>query len=181
MAVATRLIETYGSPARALAASRESLESALPTRTDLADAITAARELASFGAAEELKGNILNPVEPRFLEFLRKTLGFNTDEGLYGVFLDSENRYIAAEWLAFGTRSQVDLACRALVGRILDLGARSLVLAHNHPSGDPTPSVSDRATTSRLQTVLEALDCTILDHLIVCSSGCYSMARAGDL
>jgi DNA repair protein RadC len=56
-----------------------------------------------------------------------------------------------------------------------------IVLAHNHPSGDPRPSESDFRATRRLATVAEALDCTVLDHLVFAGSECTSLRRLGYL
>jgi len=58
-------------------------------------------------------------------------------------------------------------------------GSAGIVLAHNHPSGDPTPSDSDCRATRRLASAAEALDCTILDHLIFAGAECTSFRRMG--
>jgi DNA repair protein RadC len=55
------------------------------------------------------------------------------------------------------------------------------VLAHNHPSGDATPSDSDRRSTRRLATAAEALDCTVLDHLVFAGGECASLRQLGYL
>lgn len=180
-AVADRLITRYGSPARALSASRESLGLTLAPRTDVADAIAAARELADYGSLNALQGRLLDTSDADFVEFLRRALSCSDDERLLGVFLDGDGHFIAAEWLAIGAAAEIEIAFRSIISRILDLGARGLVLAHNHPSGDPRPSATDRHTTRRLQELLQALDCVLRDHLIVGRRGCYSMALAGEL
>jgi DNA repair protein RadC len=56
-----------------------------------------------------------------------------------------------------------------------------IVLAHNHPSGDPRPSESDLHATRRLVTVADALDCTVLDHLVFAGTECTSLRRLGYL
>jgi len=58
-------------------------------------------------------------------------------------------------------------------------GSAGIVLAHNHPSGDPTPSDSDCRATRRLATAAEAIDCTILDHLVFGGQQCTSFRRMG--
>lgn len=60
-------------------------------------------------------------------------------------------------------------------------GSAGLVLAHNHPSGDARPSESDCRATRRLATAAEALDCTVLDHLVFAGSECTSLRRLGYL
>ena len=181
MVVANQLVATYGSPARALAASRESLAATLAPHADLADTIVDARELADFASLDTLTGAPLETGDPRFLEYLRRTFKRREAECLLGIFLDASNRLIASEWLAFGHATEVEIGFRALAARILELGAQNIVLAHNHPSGDPRPSEADHRHSIRLKVILDALGCGLLDHLIVGGRGCYSMARAGDL
>lgn len=181
LAIAGRLIATYGSPARALAASRESLGETLASHRELADLIAAARELADYSSLNALEGQIVDTASPPFLGYLQRTLGHAEDERLLGVFVDKTGHFIAAECLASGLSADVEIAFRPLIGRILDLGARGLILAHNHPSGSLQPSAFDRAATRRLAQVLQALECELSDHLIVTAHGCYSMARAGEL
>ena len=60
-------------------------------------------------------------------------------------------------------------------------GSAGIVLAHNHPSGDPRPSDSDFRATRRLATAAEALDCTVLDHLVFAGAECTSLRRLGYL
>jgi DNA repair protein RadC len=65
---------------------------------------------------------------------------------------------------------------------VLDAGAHGstgLILAHNHPSGDPRPSEADCRATRKLSTAAEALDCTLLDHLIFAGDACTSLRRSG--
>lgn len=128
-----------------------------------------------------LVGAVVEVGNPQFCEYLRRTLQRSGGEALLGVFLDDAGRFIACECLAMGTIDNVAVAGRPLVARVLDLGARGLILAHNHPSGEVSPSATDRATTRRLQDLLGALECELKDHLIVGCDRCYSMARAGEL
>lgn len=181
LAVASQLVATYGSPARALSASRESLATTLADHRDLANTIVDARELADFGSLDTLLGSPLDTADRRFLEYLQRMLGQLDSERLLGIFLDADLRFIAVEWLAFGQEAEVEVGFRAIVTRILELGARSVVLAHNHPSGDPRPSPVDGDHSLRLKHILRALDCELRDHLIVGARAIYSMARGGDL
>jgi DNA repair protein RadC len=70
---------------------------------------------------------------------------------------------------------------REIVADAVSHGSAGIVLAHNHPSGDPRPSDSDCRATRRLATAAEALDCTILDHLIFGGSECTSLRKLGYL
>ena len=126
-----------------------------------------ARELADFTSLEALSGSPLDTTDRRFLEYLRRLLGQLDSERLLGIFLDAHGRFIAVEWLAFGQEAEVEVGFRTIVSRILELGARSVVLAHNHPTGDPRPSDADCHHSLRLKHILRALDCELRDHLIV--------------
>lgn len=147
----------------------------------MAETIAAARELADYGSLSALQGRVVDTTSPQFLDYLQRTLGHSGEECLLGVFLDGGGHFIAAEYVATGTRSDVEIGFRPLTARILDLGARGLILAHNHPSGELGPSAADLAMTRRLGLLLTALECKLRDHLIVGRRGCYSMARAGDI
>jgi DNA repair protein RadC len=68
---------------------------------------------------------------------------------------------------------------RTIIADAAELGSAGLVLAHNHPSGDPRPSDSDCRCTRRLATAAEALDCTVLDHLVFAGAECTSFRSLG--
>ena len=71
------------------------------------------------------------------------------------------------------------LPIRTIIADAAQHGSAGIVLAHNHPSGDPTPSDSDCRATRRLATAAEALDCTVLDHLVFAGDECTSFRRRG--
>jgi DNA repair protein RadC len=83
------------------------------------------------------------------------------------LFLDRRNALIADEEQARGTVNHVPVYPREVAKRALELNASALILVHNHPSGDPTPSESDITMTERIRAALEALDMTLHDHLII--------------
>ena len=83
------------------------------------------------------------------------------------LYLDRKNVLIADEEQARGTVDHVPVYPREVVKRALELNASALILVHNHPSGDPTPSQADIAMTARIQSAAEALSLTLHDHLIV--------------
>jgi DNA repair protein RadC len=70
---------------------------------------------------------------------------------------------------------------RTIIADAAQHGSAGIVLAHNHPSGDPRPSESDLRSTRRLATAAEALDCTLLDHLVFAGAECTSLRRLGYL
>lgn len=78
-----------------------------------------------------------------------------------------------------GGLDQVDLPVRAIIGDAIRLDSAGIVLAHNHPSGDPRPSRSDKVATRCLAIAAEAIDLTLLDHLVFAGTDCSSMRRMG--
>ena len=82
-------------------------------------------------------------------------------------FLNSQHQTLATEILFEGTINSSAVYPREVVERIIQLGAGSVMLSHNHPSGSVSPSSSDRALTKKLQTILTAMDCEVLDHIII--------------
>ena len=78
-----------------------------------------------------------------------------------------------------GDETGGDFPLRQIITDAAGLGSTGIVLAHNHPSGNPRPSDSDCRATRRLAAAAEALDCTILDHLVFAGADCTSFRRAG--
>jgi DNA repair protein RadC len=78
-----------------------------------------------------------------------------------------------------GGEQQVDLPVRDIIRDAAQLGSAGVILAHNHPSGDSRPSPTDARSTRKLATAAEALDVTVLDHLIFAGRECTSMRRMG--
>lgn len=119
----------------------------------------------------------LDPESQPFVRYLAATLGFEPCEVLLAVFLDADGRYLADERMGAGDISSLEVRLRPLASRAFELGAQSLVLAHNHPSGDPNPSEADRRATERISDILSVLEVRLIDHLVVCRGGVFSIAR----
>ena len=80
-----------------------------------------------------------------------------------------------------GDKHGADFPLRTIIADALAHGSAGIVLAHNHPSGDARPSDADCRATRRLATATEAIDCTVLDHLVFGGSGCSSLRQLGYL
>ncbi len=96
-------------------------------------------------------------------------------------FLDRKNVLIADEEQAKGTVDHVPVYPREIAKRALELNASALILVHNHPSGDPTPSQADIDMTARVQAACNALGLTLHDHLIIGKSTELSFRSQGYL
>ncbi len=92
------------------------------------------------------------------------------------AYLNGQNMLICTEPLFIGTITSSAVFPREVVQRILDVGAAAVMFAHNHPSGETTPSHSDKAVTKKLQTALGSIDVEVLDHLIIGAGEYFSFA-----
>ena len=101
------------------------------------------------------------------LDYCRAAMQFETKEQFRVLFLDRKNRLIADEVLGHGTVDRAPVYPREIIKRALELDSTAIILAHNHPSGDPTPSQSDIVMTENMVKVAKAMGLTVHDHLII--------------
>lgn len=99
-------------------------------------------------------------------------------EALWVAHLDREARCIHLAHYEGGLAG-VGLPVRAILGDALQLDSDGIILAHNHPSGDATPSRSDKVATRALAVAAEAIDLALVDHLVFAGSNCSSFRRLG--
>ena len=109
--------------------------------------------------------------------FARRLAGL-MQEQLLVAHLDGEGWLLGVS-AAEGGDDRIDLPIREIVREALALGSRALVLAHNHPSGDATPSGEDLAATRRLAETVRSLDIRLVDHLIFGGEDCRSFRALG--
>ncbi len=100
-------------------------------------------------------------------DYLSLWLGDREHEVFAAVFLDAQNRVIAAEELFRGTLNQTAVYPREVVKRALALNAGAVIFAHNHPSGVEEPSQADHRLTEELKTALAMVDVRTLDHFVI--------------
>ncbi|HAX92017.1 MAG TPA: hypothetical protein DCY07_07405 [Rhodospirillaceae bacterium] len=103
----------------------------------------------------------------RVVDYCRAAMAHEKKEQFRLLFLDRRNRLVAEEVQQRGTIDHTPVYPREIVQRALEVGAGALVLAHNHPSGDVTPSKADIEMTHAIQAACKALDITIHDHIII--------------
>ncbi|MCV0382601.1 MAG: JAB domain-containing protein [Erythrobacter sp.] len=119
----------------------------------------------------------IDSLDQAFLEDLVHRLGWRENEHLICLFGDRACDLIAEETLVEGNASEVFLSARHLIGRALAHDARTFVLIHNHPSGDPRPSAVDVFETQVLAELARRLDLELVDHLVVGGSRIHSICR----
>jgi len=109
--------------------------------------------------------------------YLRLHLAGEINEVFAVLFLNNQKCLIAFEILFHGTINQAAVYPRVILQKALAYNAAAIVLAHNHPSGECMPSNADIEITKTLEKVLEIVDITVLDHVIVSQRDSYSLAE----
>ena len=113
------------------------------------------------------------------MDYMRLSMGNNKTEQFRVLFLNRKNVLIADELQQEGTIDHTPVYPREVIKRALDLSASALILVHNHPSGDPTPSQADIEMTRELQAAGEKLSISLHDHIVVSKSGNTSFKTMG--
>jgi len=112
-------------------------------------------------------------------EFLQTKIGRLPHEVFLCLYLDSSNRLIECQELFRGSIDRTAIYPREIIKESLGRNASALIVAHNHPSGNPLPSDADQALTRTLQNALQLVDIELLDHCIVSGSGFFSFSDSG--
>ena len=115
----------------------------------------------------------------QLLAYVRVALAAESREQFRVLFLDKKNQLIADEILGQGTVDHAPVYPREVARRALELSASSLILVHNHPSGDPTPSAADVDMTRQVEAALRPLHIAVHDHLVVGRDGVASFKALG--
>lgn len=165
--LAKALITRFGSFAETVAARPERLREI----DGLSEAAIVEFKLIEAAAKRLARGALQKrPVLSSFMEVLdycRTAMAFAEREEFRILFLDKRNALIADEVQGVGTIDHTPVYPREIVRRALELGASALILAHNHPSGDPTPSAADIRMTKDIAAIAQPFGITVHDHLIV--------------
>jgi DNA repair protein RadC len=111
------------------------------------------------------------------VDYCRTTIGGLKDEQFRVLYLNSQNEIIAEEILQEGTVNQTVVYPRKILELALKHKAAGLILVHNHPSGNPSPSASDNELTQTVVKASKALNLTVHDHLIISRHGYFSLAE----
>jgi DNA repair protein RadC len=169
--LAKRLIEKFGSFAEAVNAPAARLAEVKgvgdATITDLMLIAASAARIAKGAVKQQLTLGSWSSV----IEYCRTAMAFADKEHFRILFLDKRNQLIADEVQQTGTIDHTPVYPREVVKRALELSATALILVHNHPSGDPTPSNADIQMTKQIAEISGHLGIAVHDHIIVGKNG----------
>ena len=177
--IAKELIARFGSLAGVLAADPRDLKDIAYVKDSAVATFKIAHEAARRMAREELAEKPVISSWDQLLAYCRIALGREAVERFHLLFLDRKNRLIADEAQQSGTVDHTPVYPREVVKRALELGASALILVHNHPSGDPTPSSADIAMTREVREAAEKLGISVHDHLVIAKGGHASFRALG--
>jgi DNA repair protein RadC len=179
--IARALLDTFGDFNRVVTAPADRLR-AVPgigdsVITDLKIIEAAAHRMAR---SKVIQRHVISSWDA-VLDYCHTTMAHRDTEQFRVLFVDRKNVLIADEEQAKGTVDHVPVYPREVVKRALELNASALILVHNHPSGDPTPSDSDIQMTTQVNDAAKALGIALLDHLIIGKSTELSFRSEGYL
>ncbi|UJH89764.1 DNA repair protein RadC [Antarcticibacterium sp. 1MA-6-2] len=143
--------------------------------------ILAAMELGRRRRSEEALEKVKISSSSSVFEILQPVLGELDHEEFWILYLNNANKVIEQYQISKGGITGTLVDVRVTLRKALELGAVSLILAHNHPSGNLNPSEADKQLTRKLKTASESLDIRVLDHIIVTEKSYFSFADEGIL
>lgn len=165
--LARRLLDRFGDLARVISAPKARLMEV----HGVGEAVVLELKLIEVAAQRMARSRVMQrPVLSSWsalLDYCHTVMAHAEREHFRILFLDRKNVLIADEEQARGTVDHVPVYPREVVKRALELGASALILVHNHPSGDPTPSAADVDMTKQIAEACGVLGLTLHDHLII--------------
>ncbi|WP_408494292.1 RadC family protein [Paraburkholderia xenovorans] len=177
--VARALLERFGSLRAMLDADYTDFQGLRGIGPAKATQLLAILEMARRSLVHKMRKRSLMNSPEAVEDYLRLLIGGRPQEIFIALFLDARHRLIRCEECARGTITRMAVYPREIVRRALSLNAASLIVAHNHPSGEVQPSASDQSLTHTLRDALALMDMRLIDHLVIGADSTYSFARAG--
>ena len=169
--IAKRLMARFGSFAEVISAAPERLKEV----DGVGDRVVDGLKLIKAAAERLTRGAVMGKQAlsswTEVLNYLRAAQGFEAREHFRILFLDKKNKLIADEVQGSGTVDHTPVYVREVVKRALELSASAMILVHNHPSGDPTPSRADVDMTKQIVEAARPLGIAVHDHIIVGREG----------
>lgn len=169
--LAKTLIAKFGSFAEVVHAP----DARLRETQGLGDAAITEIKLIAATASRIVKGQVKQRTVlsswTNVIEYCRAAMAFADKEQFRILFLDKRNQVIADELQQVGTVDHTPVYPREVVKRALELSATAIILVHNHPSGDPTPSTADIQMTKSIVSIAAPLGISVHDHIIVGKNG----------
>jgi DNA repair protein RadC len=175
--LAKELLKHFGSFTSILDAPPEALMEVTGLKESSAALIRLVKACAEYYLKEEVLKRQKIPSLTALVDYCRTAMGGLTDEQFRVIFLNSQNEILAEEIITEGTVNQTVVYPRKVLELALKHKAAGLILVHNHPSGNPTPSAADQELTQAIVRACRPLNLTVHDHLIISRQGYFSLAE----
>lgn len=175
------LVAEFGNLSTVVAMSNERLLETANLPVESVVDLKIVRELAARLVLQQLPNKNLLSDTREVIDYCHARMAYETVEHVRLLFLDQKNHLIKDEAIHGGSVSAVPVHPRQVIKRAILLDAQSIILAHNHPSGDPSPSAADVELTLELKRCAQAVGIRLLDHLIIGQSGHVSLRGMGYL
>ncbi len=179
--VAKQLLDVFGSLGGVLAADVQRLGEFELLNMAAIVHLKSLYELTQRVAHEEIAEQPVLGSWDKLITYLKTALAHEKKEHFHILFLNTKNILIADEVQQSGTVNHTPVYPREVIKRALELGATALILVHNHPSGDPTPSGADIEMTHEIAAAGEKLDIVLHDHIIISKNGHTSFRDLGHI
>lgn len=176
--LAKRLIERFGGLAGVLNAELTALAGAPGLGMNSALALKAIQAVHQRALRSELINRPILSSWQQLLDYCRVAMAHSLIEEFRLLFLDRKNLLIADEVQQTGTIDHTPVYPREVLKRALELGASAVIMVHNHPSGDPTPSKADIAMTREMAKAAAPLGIHLHDHLIIGRAGKHASLKS---
>ncbi len=173
------LIKRFGNLSAVLDAPLEELMSVKGVGKQSALFLKLIRAVFKKYSLEEVQDKITIRTPDEVLTYCKASLAEHTEECLELIYLSVRNTVIGTEIVSSGTLDRVSISPRKIVERALAAKASAIILVHNHPSGDPTPSADDIAVTKEVTRAAALLGITVHDHIIIGRGQHYSLKANG--
>jgi DNA repair protein RadC len=177
--LAKQLLARFGSLGAVLGATGEELRTVKGVGEALALDLKLLHEAALRAAREQVARRPVISSWSALLAYVKAALAHEAREQFRVLFLDKKNQLIADEVMNRGTVDHAPVYPREVMRRALELSASAVILVHNHPGGDPTPSVADVEMTKQVVEAARALRIAVHDHLVVGRHGTASFKALG--
>jgi DNA repair protein RadC len=169
--LAKQLIAKFGTFAEAIAAPAKRLAEVKGVGDAVITEFKIVQAAAQRIARTHVTGRRVLSSWQAVVDYCRTTMAFNDKEQFRVIFLDKRNQLIVDEVQQEGTVDHTPVYPREVVKRALELSATAVILVHNHPSGDPTPSRADIQMTQAIVEIAKPLGIAVHDHIIVGKEG----------
>ena len=177
--LAKALLARFGSFAEVISAPRARLMEVKGVGMSIADHLKIVEVAAHRLAKTKVMGRPALSSWSALLDYCTAAMARSQNEEFRVLFLDRKNNLIADEVQNRGTVDHTPVYPREIIKRALELTASAIILVHNHPSGDPTPSKADIAMTREIVTAAKTLSIAVHDHLVIGRSGHASFKSLG--